>query len=220
MAVFLFLKSLPYVDRIGEVAFAMLMVIIINGYVALSNLNTDFRYIIAVNLGACLTWGVIDGLIYAISSSMERNLLRNKLLRLKTAAKGQTMLTQVKESLKDTFLESFDEKGKEAIAKEIITHVPNAALSKSKVLTRQELMGWLSIIAIYLAVGLLLAVPFVLLRDKVVSWFISNTVGVSWLFWYGYQLGESVGRNRWLLGALMASVSIVFLAFSYAAYAL
>ena len=54
MAIFLLMKYLSFVDRVGEVAFAVLMVIIINGYVALSDLNTGFGYIVVVNLGACL----------------------------------------------------------------------------------------------------------------------------------------------------------------------
>lgn len=195
------------------------MVIIINGYVALSKLDSGFTYIVAVNLGACLTWGIIDGLIYAISSSIERNNVRNKLLTLKSSLKGDNALEGVKMSLGDTYLATFDEEGKDAIAKEIITHVPNASLEETKVITKQEALGWLSIIGIYLAVGFLLALPFLVLPDKVLAWVISNGVGVAWLFWYGVQLGRSAGKNRWLLGILMATISIVFLALSYFVWA-
>jgi len=80
-------KYLTYTDRTGEAAFAVLMVIIINGYVALSDLNTGFTYIVAVNFGACLSWGTIDGLIYAISSAIERNNIRNKLIQFRDCQK-------------------------------------------------------------------------------------------------------------------------------------
>jgi VIT1/CCC1 family predicted Fe2+/Mn2+ transporter len=211
----MFAKYLSYVDRIGEVAFAVLMVIIINGYVALSNLNTGFLYIVAVNLGACLSWGAIDGLIYALSSSMERNDIRNKLLKLKASLRGKNALEHVKNSLNGTFLESFDETGKEAIAREIMANVPNASLQENKLITRQEALGWLSIIGIYLGVGFLLALPFLVLPDKIIAWFVSNGLGVLWVTWYGVQLGKAAGKNRWLLGAVMALVSILFLAGSY-----
>ncbi len=217
LARFLFSKYLSYADRTGEIAFAVLMVIIINGYVALSDLNTGFVYIVAVNLGACLSWGIIDGLIYAISSSIERNNVRNKLLYLKSCV-NCTSLDSVAKSLDDTFLESFDPKGKEAIAKEIINHVPNASLEENKVLTRDEAMGWLSIIGIYLVVGVLLALPFLLLQAKVLAWLVSNSLGVAWVAWYGVQLGKTAGKNRWLLGFLMVAVSISFLISSYLVY--
>jgi VIT1/CCC1 family predicted Fe2+/Mn2+ transporter len=191
------------------------MVIIINGYVALSDLNTGFLYIVAVNLGACLSWGIIDGLIYAISSSIERNNLHNKLNKLKSSLNYDNTLEAVEKGFDDTFLVGFDKKGKEAIAKEIINHIPNASLGVNKVLTKNEVMGWLSIIGIYLAVGFLLALPFLLLEAKILAWLISNVAGVAWLTWYGVQLGKSAGKNRWLLGALMAVVSVLFLIGSY-----
>ena len=206
-------------DRVGEVAFAVLMVIIINGYVALSDLNTGFGYIVVVNLGACLSWGTIDGLIYAISSSMERNNLRNKLVELKSCTKGENTLQVVKNNLEDTFLASFDEEGKDAIARDIIAHVPDASVDENKVLTKKELMGWLSIVGIYAVVGFLLALPFLVLPDKIVAWVVSNALGVAWVFWYGVRLGKVAGKNRWLLGAIMGVVSVLFLAGSYLAWA-
>jgi hypothetical protein len=56
VAFFVAKRYLSYSDRTGEITFAVLMVII-NGYVALSDLNSGFGYIVAVNLGACFAWG-------------------------------------------------------------------------------------------------------------------------------------------------------------------
>jgi hypothetical protein len=215
----LFSKYLSTVDRLGEVAFAVLMVIIINGYVALSNLNTGFLYIVAVNLGACLSWGTIDGLIYAISSSMERNNTRNKLIALKNCLKCGNTTDLVKKNLDDTFLVNFTDEGKTAIAQNIITYVPSASLSQDKVLTKDEVLGGLSIIGIYMTVGILLALPFLILPDKLSAWVISNAFGVAWVFGYGVKLGRSAGKNRWLLGIVLAVVAMVFLAVSYIAWA-
>lgn len=212
-------KYLSNIDRTSEVAFAVIMVIIINSYVSLSNLNTGFLYIVAVNMGACAGWGFIDGFLYAISSSIERNNIRNKLIFLKSFSyekeKEQGVLSKIEGSLDDTFLSSFDKEGKEAIANDIITHVPQATVGNSKILTRDEVMGWLSIILIYLTTGFLLALPFLVLPDKLFAWFISNFAGALWLFWYGVQLGKSVGKYRLLLGLAMAGFGILFIAFSY-----
>ncbi len=208
-------RYLSFEDRTGEIAFAVLMVIIINGYVALSDLNSGFGYIVAVNLGACFGWGVIDGLIYAISSSIERNNTRNKLLMLKQCAACHDTLDKVTQSFNDTFLAGFDAEGKKAVAQQLIDHVGNADLGENKVLTRDESMGWLSIIGIYLTVGLLMALPFLVLPDKFLAWIVSNSLGVAWVTWYGVQLGKAVGKYRWLLGLLLAVVSIGFLVVSY-----
>lgn len=212
-------RYLSYTDRTGEIAFAVIMVIIINGYVALTDLNSGFTYIIVVNLGACASWGVIDGLIYAFSGSIERNNMRNKLLKLKTSVHNGCTIDVVKASLNDTYIASFDDAGKEAVAKDIVAHVSNANFGKVKVLTKEEIMGWIAIIGIYMSVGVLLALPFLILTDKVIAWLISNICGITWLTWYGVQMGKTAGKNRWLLGAFMAIVSILFILFSYVAWA-
>lgn len=215
----MFSKHLSYIDRTSEVAFAVLMVIIINGYVALSDLNTGFTYIVAVNLGACFGWGTIDGLIYAISSSIKRNEIRNRLINLKSALKTENTLQQVKSNLADTALGSFDEKGKDAIAREIIAHVPDAKLEENRLLTKGEVMGWLSIIGVYMVVGFLLALPFLVIANKIVAWVVSNAFGLTWIFWYGSQLGKIAGKNHWLIGIIMAGVGIMYLVLSYIVWA-
>ena len=107
--------------------------------------------------------GIIDGLINAILSSIERNGLRNKLMMLKSSVKGKNVLVSVKKNLEDTFVGRLDEEGKEAIAKDIVTHVPHVSLGEGKAITRKEVMGWLSILGIYLTIGFLLALPFLVL---------------------------------------------------------
>ena len=214
-------KYLSYTDRTGEIAFAVLMVIIINGYVAISNLNTGFLYIVVVNLGACAAWGFIDGFIYAISSSIERNNLRNKLALLKIIVREQNnsnnkvVMEKIESNLDDTFFSSFNKEGKEAVAKDIVTYVSEASLEDNKVITREDALGWLSIILIYLTVGFLLALPFFVFSNKVLAWFISNLSGVVWLFLYGFQLGKSVCKYRIALGFSMSAIGLSFLIISY-----
>jgi len=215
-------KYLSYADRTGEIAFAVLMVIIINGYVALSDLNTGFLYIVVVNLGACASWGFIDGFIYAISSSIERNKVRNKINFLKKLSGEKipraAILKSVEKSLDGTFLSAYNDEGKEAIANQIVTYASQASTEDQKVITKEEALGWVSIISIYLLVGFLLALPFLLVANKVFAWLISNLIGAAWLFWYGYQLGKSVGKYRLALGFSMSAMGILFLIISYLAW--
>jgi VIT1/CCC1 family predicted Fe2+/Mn2+ transporter len=214
-AVFVVSRYLSYEDRTGEIAFAVLMVIIINGYVALSDLNSGFGYIVAVNLGACFGWGMIDGLVYAVSSSIERNRARNRLVTLKQTVGGQDTINKVIKNLDDTFLASFDDAGKKAVAGALVEHVGQADFGKAKVLTKDDIGGWLSILGIYLTVGLLMALPFLVLSDKFLAWVISNSLGVAWVTWYGIQLGKAVGKYRWLLGLILGATAVMFLVVSY-----
>ena len=127
-------------------------------------------------------------------------------------------LVKVKGMLRDTFLENFDEKGKEAIAKDLLANVPSASVEESSIMNREEIFGWLSIMFIYLTIGFALALPFLVLPNKINAWLVSNLAGSAWLFWYGTQLGKSVGKNRLLLGVFLAAIGITFLVISYFAW--
>jgi VIT1/CCC1 family predicted Fe2+/Mn2+ transporter len=124
-------------------------------------------------------------------------------------------LDKVTASFDDTFLAGFSEEGKKAIAKDLIVHVKDADVGKSKVLTRDEFLGGASILGIYLTVGVLMALPFLLLPDKLTAWFTSNILGVAWVTWYGVQLGKAVGKYRWLLGLILGALAVMFLVVSY-----
>ena len=103
---------LSFSDRTGEIAFAVLTVIIINGYVALSDLNAGFIYIVTVNIGACIGWGIIDGLLYATSNSVERNNILNTILKLKSSIKKENIDKQIEKSLDSTYLSTFSKEEK------------------------------------------------------------------------------------------------------------
>lgn len=215
-------RYLSFTDRTGEVAFAIIMVIIINGYVALSDLNSGFLYIVVVNIGACAGWGFIDGFIYAISSSIERNNLNHKIKALKKISQESDALDEnkivdlVENNMgDDDFFNSFSQDGRDAIAKNIVHYAHETIAREDKVITKDEALGWLSINFIYLTVGFLLALPFLVFHDKLLAWFISNILGVTWLFWYGVQLGTSVGKYRAALGLSMAAIGVAFIAVSY-----
>jgi VIT1/CCC1 family predicted Fe2+/Mn2+ transporter len=128
---------------------------------------------------------------------------------------GKDQLAKVKDVLQDTFLANFDDTGKEAIARDIVANAPDASLEESRVINKEEMLGWLSIMLIYLITGFVLALPFLVLPNKMNAWAFSNLAGSAWLFWYGVQLGNSVGKHRLLLGVSLAMVGIAFLLISY-----
>jgi VIT1/CCC1 family predicted Fe2+/Mn2+ transporter len=207
-------RYLSSTDRVSEIAFAVYMVIIINGYVALSNLNTGFFYIVGVNVGACFGWGFIDGFIYFVSSSITRNSNRQLVDKLKKKPRSVPE-ADVNQALDDTIFEALDQPGKDAVLKDFTQHLPTVHAESDKVITRDEALGWLSIVLIYMSVGVALALPFLVIPDKLVAWFVSNGLGTIWLFWFGVQMGKSIGKYRLGLGLVMAGLGLMFLGLSY-----
>jgi hypothetical protein len=66
------IRHLDWTDLVTETAVAVYMLVINNGYVALSQLNTQFYYIVVLDIGASFGWGFIDGFTYSIAQSIDR----------------------------------------------------------------------------------------------------------------------------------------------------
>ncbi|MGD0718067.1 MAG: hypothetical protein ABSA15_00580 [Thermoplasmata archaeon] len=213
-----FPQFLSSTDGSAEVAFAVIMVVIINGYVALGNLNSGFLYIIRVDVLACAAWGIIDGFIYATSSAIDRGRDAKLVQQLRQPENRPAAASEVRGLLDDTFLSYFSPDAKAKISETILANPPEADVIPSRTITWEEGRGWIAILGIYMAVAALLALPFLLVPDKLAAWYVSNALGIGWLFWYGARIGQAVQGNRIVWAVVPAAVGIALLAVSYVVY--
>ncbi|MFI5419495.1 MAG: hypothetical protein ACHQ1H_00860, partial [Nitrososphaerales archaeon] len=182
-------KHLDYTDIVTEAAAAVYMVIIINGYVSLSQLNTQFYYILAVDIGACLGWGFIDGFTYGVSGSIERGNQAKFVREIQSEKDSNKAVNEVVGQLDDTFLSQYGDDAKRIIALEILKNSSNVSTVKKGFMTRDDLGGLAAILSIYLVAGIVLSFPYVILQNKIDAWILSNGLGIIWLFYYGYRVG-------------------------------
>ena len=194
------------------------MLVIINGYVALSNLHTQFYYIVAVDIGASIGWGLIDGFAYAMSEAIVRANQVAIAEKIQSDAKD-TSIDKIVDELGDTFLSQISYEGRRNIAAEILRNSSNVSIKEPKILTREDLAGLVSILGIYLSAGIALSISYVILPNKFNAWLVSNVIGIGWLFYYGYTIGKIGGQRRILLGLLTSLAGIAFLVLSYILYA-
>jgi len=143
-------KHLDYTDIVTEAAAAVYMVIIINGYVSLSQLNTQFYYILAVDIGACLGWGFIDGFTYGVSGSIERGNQAKFVREIQSEKDSNKAVNDVVGELDDTFLSQYSDDAKRIIALEILKNSSKVTINKKGFMTRDDLGGLAAILSIYL----------------------------------------------------------------------
>jgi len=212
-------RHLDFTDLISEAAIAVYMVVIINGYVALSQLSTQFYYILAVDIGACVAWGFLDGFTYAIGGSIDRGQETTLIRDIQSEKSSDKAVDKIIEDLDDTFLSRFTPKAKRTIALEVLKNSTEASIPKQHFMTREDLGGLASIIGIYLTAGVALSIPYVIIPNKIDAWILSNVLGIAWLFYYGFTVGKIVGTKRVLIGLFTATAGIIFLVLSYLTYA-
>ena len=193
------------------------MLVIINGYVELSQLHSLYYYIVAVDIGAAIAWGLIDGFTYAMSEVVARGNQVATLKRIQSAGPMQS-IEGIIDKLDGTFLSQFNYEGRKNIASEILRNSNNLSVRNHKFITREDLAGLASILGIYLAAGSALSIPYLVLPDKLTAWLVSNMIGIGWLFYYGYTVGKIGGHMKILTGLLASLVGIAFLVISYFIY--
>ncbi len=130
------------------------MLVIINGYVSLSQLHTQFYYIIAVDLGASIGWGLIDGFTYVMAESIDRGTRASLLRKIQSDKNLERSIDEIVEELDDTFLGDFSPEGKRNIAAEVLKNSSLASIGRQRFITREDLAGLISIIGIYLTAEL------------------------------------------------------------------
>jgi hypothetical protein len=211
-------RNLSFTDLISEAAEAVYMVVIINGYVALSNLNTQFYYIIGVDIGACIGWGFIDGFTYAIGGSIDRGNQANLIRKIQSEKNPQKAIDNVVEELDDTFVSRYSDENKNSIAAEIVKDSAAVSDAKHRFMTSDELKGFAAIMLVYLVAGIGLSLPYLIFENKLHAWYVSNFLGIIWLFYYGFRVGRITGGKSLLIGLLTSSAGIAFLIISYLIY--
>jgi hypothetical protein len=208
-------KHLDITDLLSEAVEAVYMVVIIGGYVALAQLNTEYLYIVAVNIGACIGWGVIDGLAYIIANAVDRGNQVELIQKIQSERSPERSSYDVIEEFDGTYLSNLSDETKKKIAAEISGDLVGVSIKKGRFATRDDLAGFGAIIGIYLSAGIILSLPYFIFPNKVDAWLVSNSIGTVWLFFFGYRVSRITGGKRVLIGLLTAGAGILFLVVSY-----
>ncbi len=86
-------------DRHSEVLFGLIMVLTITGTVWLETGSS--KAIISSGIGACIAWGIVDGIIYVYSSLLERGRIALAAREATTCTGEECDIRTIKEELKD-----------------------------------------------------------------------------------------------------------------------
>src|SRR5579872_2440754 len=108
-------RHLDISDLVTEAAAAVYMLVIINGYVALSQLNTQYYYIVALDIVASIGWGIIDGFTYSLGSSVDRGRQTEMVKKAQESPTSEKSFKEIMRELEDTFISSFSEDTKKNI---------------------------------------------------------------------------------------------------------
>ncbi len=188
-------------DRHSEILFGLIMVLAITGTVGLE--TGSRKAIISAGIGACIAWGIVDGIIYVYTSLLERGRILLAAQEASTCTGEGCDLRKIKEELEDTIVDTLKEHEKHEVAQHILTYL--APVENHTRATREDILGGVTAGMLVLISGIPPLLPFMFL-DGILAIRLSRIIGLIMLFAIGYRWGGYIGRSRFWTGVTMMGI--------------
>ncbi|MCZ7381981.1 MAG: hypothetical protein O8C64_10510, partial [Candidatus Methanoperedens sp.] len=182
-------------DRHSEVLFGLIMVLTITGTVWLETGSS--KAIISAGIGACIAWGIVDGIIYVYSSLLERGRIALAAQEATTCMGEGCDIRTIKEELKDTIVDTLGEREKHEVAQHILVRLK--PVENHTRATKDDILGGIAAGTLVFISGIPLLLPFLFLNG-IWALRLSRIIGFVMLFGIGYRWGGYVGRSRFWTG--------------------
>jgi len=193
-------RPLEPVERFSEVIFGLIMVLTFTGALSVAESGRqDVRQMLVGALGCNVAWGVVDGVMYVLTSIAGRA-RRALVFQGIRAADPATARAIVLGALPEGVAAITDE----AEADRMVARVralPEPRRPPS--VTVADLRGALGSCLLVVLATFPPTIPFLLVEDAALAMRISNGLAVASLFLAGYSLGKATGVRAWLLGLAM-----------------
>ena len=190
-------------DRHSEMLFGLIMVLAITGTVWIGTHST--KAIISAGIGACVAWGIVDGIIYVYSSLLERGRIALAAQEASTCTGEGCDLRAIKEELEGTIVDTLGERERHEVAQHILMRLKPVENRTS--VNKDDILGGIAAGMLVFVSGVPPLIPFIFL-DGIWALRLSSVIGFVMLYAIGYRWGGYVGRSRFWTGVTMMSVGI------------
>jgi VIT family len=201
------------IDRLSEIIFGLLMALSFTGTMSVAVAGGDeVRSVLMAALGCNVAWGIVDGVMFVLTTAVERVKRFNFIESIRTAP-----LTEARQVFLSNLPEDVPPVMSEAEAEAILTRIRALPSNQSRGMVRiQDIGAAVSIFAIVVASTLPPTLPFLFVDDLPLAMRVSNAVALVMLFCIGARLGQYMGRSPWPMALAMAAIGSVLVAVTIA----
>lgn len=206
-------NALDPVSRSTELLFGLIMVLTFTASLNAAEAGRiEVRVMLIAALGCNLAWGLIDAVMYLLSTRGERGLAVGTLAEIRSARNPEEARAVIAAALPPVILPALKEHDLDRIHAHLVT-LPDARQTP-----RLDTADYLAAMAVFLLVfvgTLPVVIPFILFDDPQFALWISHAVAITLLFVAGWSLGHHWGRP-WQVGLTMIVVGLVLVAVALA----
>lgn len=209
-------RYLDPVDRLSEIMYGILIVMTftlasraVESNTAVEDLIAEVavRRLFLAAIGCTIAWGIIDGVMYILTSLLERG-VQQRAARIAQAAPDEQAAVQ---ALGD----EFDGRMPDVITDQerlVIYHGMYQRLRDARShpvsLKREDVAGAFAMFLLSVIAVLPVVVPFLFIGDPALAIRMSNLIAVVMLFVIGYRWAKNIYATPWKMGLLLAAIGV------------
>ena len=208
-------RYLDPVDSMSETVFGLIMVLGITSTASLyveGSPDPAMTLMIAA-IGCNLAWGIVDGVMYVVTSLFSRSRSGYILRLIRHAPDANAARAAIAQRLgKDIgdLLQPDELAELAGIVYDGVEHLKEERIRTR--LTRDDLLGGIATFVAEFISTFPAVLPFLFISNWLVALRLSNLLTVITLFVVGYNLARYNGGNKWLLGLSLMLVGVVLVA--------
>ena len=193
------------VDRSSEVLFGLIMALTFTTTFEVATAGrADVRTMLIGALGCNVAWGLVDGVMFVVTRSVEKHRFHSRIRAVQAASPADAPRI-LAEEVGEGWQLLLDPRELERLAE----RARALALPPTPRLTRSDVRGAVAVFLLVFLSTLPVALPFLLIGDLFWAARVSDAAGLVMLFVIGARLGRHAGRPPMLVGLTMVAIGVV-----------
>jgi VIT1/CCC1 family predicted Fe2+/Mn2+ transporter len=197
-------RTLEPNERIAEVLFGLIMVLTFTGSLSVAGADrAEVRTMLIGALGCNLAWGIIDAVLYLMSSLSEKGTGLLTFRAVRTATDPNDAHRLIAGALPSVVASVLQPAELETICQRL------QQLPEPSGHTRLHADDWLGALGVFLLVFVStfpVAIPFIFMHEAGPALRVSNAIAIVLLFILGYAFGRVTTHNKWVMGISMVAL--------------
>jgi hypothetical protein len=207
-------RILEPIDRISEILFGLIMALTFTGsFSAASAGRGEVREMLLGAIGCNLAWGLVDAVMYLITTLTERGRNLKIVWTVRQATDPEKGRHVIEKALPDSLASIVGTAGLETMRQKLV-ELPDPP--ERPRLNRSDFQGALAVFLLVFFSTFPVVVPFFFIRDTWLALRISNGIAVGLLFLLGHALGRYAGHRPWRMGLSMVLLGVVLVGLTIA----
>lgn len=195
------------VERLSEILFGLIMAMTFTGSIHAANVGErdEVRAVLVGAIGCNIAWGIVDAVMYVMTTLVARN----RALRALHALRGAKTRDEAVHVLADALPEAVASRMGPSDFESVRNWVLDLPRERVRMMTARDLRGALGVFLLVTLSTFPVVVPFLFVKDPVVALRLSHGVALAMLFLIGWTFGKYAGMSAPKTGISMLGIGVV-----------